>query len=197
MKTSNASTTVLWVVVAASLLVAALSLAALRASRRPRVHVIRSTHPRSDRQLRRTLRGLLRGAEELVDAAEAAGDAELAARLRLRLDELQVVEMHPRETALGIGEVEDKQTIYLCARTGGGSVLENPEVLRYVFLHELAHAVSDATGHTEEFHALHARLAELADSTGFLSKDVYDGRTVQFCNRKFSPEPPGSGGVDN
>ena len=195
MKTASTSTTVLVVVVAASLLVAALRLAALRAARRSRVRVIRSAHPRSDRRLRRAMRGLLKGAEGIVHAAEAAGDAELATRLRRRLDELQVVEMHPRETVLGIGEVEDKQTIYLCARTGGGSVLESVQVLRYVFLHELAHAVSEGTGHTEEFHDLHARLAAFADATGFLPKDVYDGRTVQFCNRKFTPEPPGTGDV--
>ncbi len=58
----------------------------------------------------------------------------------------------------------DKAKIYLCTEHNGTTYDEN--MLTYVLLHELAHAINVHVGHGKEFQKIFGRLLIIAESNG-------------------------------
>lgn len=57
----------------------------------------------------------------------------------------------------------------------------NMNTLMYVAIHEIAHVVTQSTGHTEEFWQNHTQLSELASKVGVYEKVDYAKNPTSYC----------------
>jgi len=73
----------------------------------------------------------------------------------------------------------NKAKVYLCLRDKNGHYY-NDNLLAYVFLHELAHVISDSVGHNEEFHHNFDKLLDMASERGLYNPAI--PIDTNYCN---------------
>jgi hypothetical protein len=77
----------------------------------------------------------------------------------------------------------NKEEVYLCLKDENGNYY-NENMLMYVALHELAHAICDEIGHTQKFHNIFQGLLDKAYYMGLYNPSI---PIIQnYCN--YSPE---------
>ena len=65
----------------------------------------------------------------------------------------------------------NKERVYICLRDENGQYY-NKNMLIYVTLHELAHAINDEIGHTQKFHDIFEELLDKAYSLGIYNPSI-------------------------
>lgn len=65
----------------------------------------------------------------------------------------------------------NKHKIFLCLQDENGNYYNN-NLLIYVTLHEIAHAICDEIGHTEKFHSIFEALLEKATELGIYNPSI-------------------------
>ena len=84
--------------------------------------------------------------------------------------------------------IDKNRKFYLCASTPDGSN-EDPNTMRFVVLHELAHMMSESYGHTEEFSEHFLQLIRVATHLGLYDPVNYSKNPVIYCGTKISHTP--------
>ena len=84
--------------------------------------------------------------------------------------------------------IDKNRKFYLCASTTKGKN-EDPNTMRFVVLHELAHMMSVSYGHTEEFSHNFLQLIRAAVHLGLYVPVNYSTSPVTYCGTKISHTP--------
>ena len=82
------------------------------------------------------------------------------------------------------------EKIVLCIRSrDGNNRLEDPNILMFVALHELAHIMSESIGHTEEFWSNFRFLLKQAVKLGIYQNVDFRKNPVEYCGVPITDSP--------
>jgi len=88
----------------------------------------------------------------------------------------KLIAVHPKVSELTFNEDKEsytinKQDVYLCLRDENNEYY-NENMLIYVTLHEIAHAICDDIGHTPKFHQIFDQLLDKAYRMGIYNPSI-------------------------
>lgn len=129
-----------------------------------------------DEQVLETLHELRQNAWRL---ASRIPDSRVRCRFERRLRNSVFVEYGPPVTSALAHTINKGQRLELCLRTPDGREFHPRSSTTLVFVHELAHMMSESVGHTPEFHRNHAWALGVAEEDGWY--DPKGVKAVEHC----------------
>jgi len=124
------------------------------------VHEIRENYMQEDPmldELMKTVRPIFETEEKHTGNLEGLNDTKI-------LDKISLYKGNRSYTI-------NKEKVYICLRDENDEYY-NKNMLIYVFLHELAHCVTDEVGHTEKFHDIFQNLLMRAINAGVYNPSI-------------------------
>lgn len=125
-----------------------------------------------------------------MDVNEYQKGREVASRLLKNFKSENLQENEP-ESPSKTSYTKDKSVIALCLRekNSGKNEIHETQVLKFVFLHELAHMVTKELNHSRNFWVNFKFLLEFSENNGLYKTPDFDKTPQKYCSTDISYNP--------